>query len=62
MNHEERKEQVIQTLKNLFADNSVSSETTRESLEEIKEEVEVYINALSSDNKGKLENFAEIYL
>lgn len=54
MKFNEKKQNVIEALDELFADTSVSQETTLEALEEIEGEIEGKIDALESDIKAKM--------
>lgn len=44
--HEKNKQQLLKNLNALFSDTSVSKETVKESLLEIKEEIELLLDAL----------------
>jgi uncharacterized coiled-coil protein SlyX len=49
--HEQLKQAALEAIQALFSDRSVSQEQTRESLEEVVTESEMYIDAINEDLK-----------
>jgi hypothetical protein len=48
--HQELYDKAVEALSNLFSDPSVSPSVTRKSLEELKGEINIYIDALDLDD------------
>jgi len=52
MNHKELLDDAKDAIDKLFSDQSVGRSTTRESLEELKDEIETKLDALDSDDNA----------